>query len=397
RRSALWAAGLGLLLAAGAAGGYAWSGPDAEASARPGTPGAPTPRGTAAGKPFTPWSVPLGGRTASCSAAAGGLYCSGRGLAAARLDPADGSVVWAVRTAAPAPDAVTDSTPLHAAGAVLAVAPGSELLQALDPGTGAERWRRGLPGGARVVTAGPYVLTVAPDGAVTALDAASGAQRWTKRIGGAGSVWWGGPGGSGAPVLYAATPDGAGATTLLAEVDPATGAVVRQTRAAGRLRPVGVAGGSVYLLDNEAGVRTSAVVRVDAASLAVHRVRLSAPLFEAEAAVAPDGTVYAVESRGGLVAVGPEGERWRLETGAGAASRPVAADGRVHLSAQDGRLLTVDAAAGRLTGQTGPRTGPGQGAFSATLPAPVAADGRVYASAPDGSVFAVAAVNPAGD
>ncbi|MGW5852596.1 protein kinase domain-containing protein [Streptomyces sp. NPDC055254] len=402
RRPALWAVGLGVLLAAGAVGGYAWSGPGAEASGRPaaaaaGTPGAGSGTGAApAGKPFTPWAVPLGGHTASCSAAAGGVYCSGRGLAAARLDPADGSVTWAVRSAAPAPAAVTDSTPLHAAGVVLAVAPGSELLQALDPGTGAERWQRRLPGGARVVTAGPYVLTVAADGAVTALDAASGAQRWTKRIGGAGSLWWSGPGGSGTPVLYAATPDAAGGSTLLAEVDPVTGAVVRQTRAPGRLRPVGVAGGSVYLLDNDSGVRTSAVVRVDAATLAVHRVRLSEPLFEAEATVGADGTVYAVESRGGLVAVGPEKERWRLETGAGAASRPVAADGRVYLTAQDGRLLSVDAAAGRFAGQTKPRMGTGQGSFSATLPAPVAADGRVYASAPDGSVFAVAAADPTG-
>lgn len=401
RGRALWAAALGVLLAAGAVAGYAWSGTGGDAAARSGTSASGTPgTGTAgaAGKPFAPWAVSLGGHAASCSAGAAGagLYCSGRGLAAARLDPADGSVLWSVRTGAPAPGAVTDSTPLHADGVVLAVAPGSELLQALDPATGAERWRRALPGGARVVPAGPYVLVVAPDGKVTALDAAGGAERWTKRIGGAGSVWWGGPAGAGPPVLYAATPDAGGGSTQLAEVDPATGAVRWQTRTAGRLRPVGVAGGSVYLLDNDAGARTGGVVRVDAATRAVHRVRLTAPLYEAEASVGADGTVYAVEGRGGLVAVGPDKERWRLETGAGAASRPVAADGRVYLTAQDGRLLTVDAAAGRFAGQTQPRMGAGQATFSATLPAPVVADGRVYASAPDGSVFAVPARDPSG-
>ncbi|MCY0952656.1 protein kinase domain-containing protein [Streptomyces sp. H27-S2] len=397
RGPVLLGAALGLLLAAGAVTGYAWSGTGAEAPGRPAS-GTPAP-GTAgaAGKPFSPWAVSLGGHAASCSAEAsgGGLYCSGRGLAAARLDPADGSVLWSVRTGAPAPGAVTDSTPLHAGGVVLAVAPGSELLQALDPASGAERWRRQLPGGVRVVTAGPYVLTVAADGTVTALDAAGGAERWTKRIGGAGSVWWGGgTAGAGGPVLYAATPDAGAGSTLLAEVDPATGAVRWQTRTAGRLRPVGVAGGAVYLLDNDAGARTGGVVRVDAATRAVHRVRLAAPLYEVEASVGADGTVYAVEARGGLVAVGPDKERWRLETGAGAASRPVAADGRVYLTAQDGRLLTVDAAAGRFAGQTEPRVGVGQAVFSATLPAPVVADGRVYAAAPDGSVFAVSVRDP---
>ncbi|MFD3327123.1 PQQ-binding-like beta-propeller repeat protein [Streptomyces sp. NPDC058701] len=401
RVPALVAAGLGVLLAAGAVAGYAWSGTGGEAAARSGASasGAPAP-GTAgaAGKPFSPWAVSLGGHAASCSAGASGagLYCSGRGLAAARLDPADGSVLWSVRTGAPAPGAVTDSTPLHADGVVLAVAPGSELLQALDPATGAERWRRALPGGARVVPAGPYVLVVAADGKVTALDAAGGAERWTKRIGGAGSVWWGGPAGTVPPVLYAATPDADAGSTRLAEVDPATGAVRWETRTAGRLRPVGVAGGAVYLLDNDAGARTGGVVRVDAATRAVHRVRLSVPLYEAEASVGADGTLYAVEGRGGLVAVGPDRERWRLETGAGAASRPVAADGRVYLTAQDGRLLAVDAAAGRFAGQTQPRMGAGQAAFSATLPAPVVVGGRVYAAAPDGSVFAVSARDPAG-
>lgn len=387
RRPALLAAGLGVLLAAGAAGGYLWWGPATEA---PKQPVAHVP-----GKAFAPWSVSAGAPQVSCSAAAGGLYCSGRGLAATRLDPATGSTAWTVRADTPSQGPTASGAPLHAGGLVLVVAAGSERLQALDPGTGAERWQRKLTGGTRVVTAGPYALTVAPNGNVTALDGASGAQRWARKIGDNGSVWWGGTGASGAPVLYVATAAVDGGSTQLAEVDPATGAVRWQTRATGRLRPVGVTRGAVHLLDGDSGGKTGGVVRVDVASRAVRKVQLPAPLFDAEATVGPDGTVYAFGGGGALVAVGPERELWRLESGAANGSAPVVADGQVLLMTGDGRLLAVDAAAGKPTGQTKPRMA-SQGTFSATLPAPVVADGRVYASAPDGTVFALQTGNPAG-
>ncbi|MFJ8214605.1 protein kinase [Streptomyces sp. NPDC096033] len=391
-RPALLAAGLGALLTAGAAGGYLWwdAGPDgpgrpaAHTSARPDTA-------------FTPWSVSAGTPPVSCSAAADGLFCSGPGLAAARLGLADGSTAWAVRANAPAWGVSSSTAPSYAAGAVVVVAPGSQLLQVLEPGTGAERWQRKLSGGTRVVTAGPYVVMVAADGTVTALDGAGGAQKWSRHIAGAGSVWWGGAGAAGAPVLYTATADADGSTTQLTEIDPATGAARWQTRTAGDLRPLGVARGALYLLDNASGgVRTAGIARVDTVTHAVRRVQLSAPLYEVEATLAPDGTVYAFGTRGGLVAIGGEKELWRLETGASFASRPVFADGRLYLAASDGRLLAVDAGAGRLVGQTKPRMAATPGTFSATLPAPVVKDGRVYASAPDGTVFAQDARNPAG-
>ncbi|MFG2874942.1 PQQ-binding-like beta-propeller repeat protein [Streptomyces sp. NPDC048337] len=392
RRPALLAAGIGLLLTVGTVGGYLQFGPDAEAS------GQVTSRasGSPEAKSFSPWAVSLVGHPASCSAEGAALYCAGRGLAAARLDPADGSVMWAVRATTAAPGTATDSVPLHAGGVVLAVAPGSELLQALDPETGAQRWQRKLPGGSRLVTAGPHVLAVAASGSVTALDAASGAQRWTKQIGGSGSVWWGAPGQAGVPVLYVSTPDTAGRSSQLAEVDPSSGVVRWQVRTSGRLRPIGTAHNVVYLLDNDAGTTTNAVVRVDVVTHAAHRVQLSAPLYEAEASVGPDGTVYAFEARGGLVAVGADREQWRLQTGVVVASRPVFAEGRVYLAASDGRLLAVDAKAGQLLGQTKPRMGGNQERVSATVPAPVLTSGRAYASAPDGAVFAVDAANPAG-
>ncbi|MFD9406317.1 PQQ-binding-like beta-propeller repeat protein [Streptomyces sp. NPDC059989] len=394
RRPALLAAGLGLLLTAGAVGGYLQFGSDAEASGQVTAGASEAPSAT--GKSFSPWAMSLLGHPASCSAEAGALYCSGRGVTAARLDPADGSVLWSVRTTTPAPEVATDNVPLHAGGVVLAMAPGSELLQALDPKSGAEHWRRKLPGGTRVVTAGPLVLLVAVNGSATALDAATGAPRWTKQIGGSGAVWCGAPGQAGVPMVYVSTPEAEGRSSQLAEVDPASGAVRWQIRAGGRLRPVGTARGAVYLLDNDSGTKTGGIVRVDLASHATHRVRLSAPLDEAEASVGPDGTVYAFEARGGLVAVGADKEQWRLETGVGAASHPVLADGRLYLTASDGRLLAVDAKAGQLLGQTKPRMGGNQGVVSGSVPAPVVADGRVYASAPDGSIFAVDAGNPGG-
>ncbi|MFE2554260.1 serine/threonine-protein kinase [Streptomyces sp. NPDC059355] len=399
RARAAVATAVGLLLAGGAAGGYlhfgAGAGPPQETGAKADRAAAAAP-----GKPFVPWAVALGeagagagGRTGSCSwGEPAALYCAGPGVAAARLDPADGSVVWSLKAAAPRTRTAADGAPLHAGGLVLVSAPGGGTLQALDPGTGAERWQRKLPDGARAVAAGGQVLLVPPNGSVTALDAASGAVRWTKQLGGVGSVWWGDDG----PAVYVSTPDGGGGSSQLAEVDPASGAVRWQLRTPGRLRPVGAARGGLYLLDADPDGRTGAVVRVDTATQAVRRVRLSVPLFDAEAAVGADGVVYAAGVSGALIAVGAEREQWRLETGLAVASRPVAADGRIHLTAPDGRLLAVDAGTGRLLGQTRPRPGDGRAGFTATLPPPVPAAGRVYATSPDGSVFAVGAADPAG-
>ncbi|MFE9928375.1 serine/threonine-protein kinase [Streptomyces sp. NPDC005533] len=389
--------GVGLLLACAAAGGGYWQfAPDAAAPGRIAAQAEPAPE-----KTFAPWAVPLGksgtgSRIAACSWQSAALYCAAPGLAAARLDPADGSTVWAVEATAQAPRTTALGAPVHAGGRVLVVAPGSETLQALDPGTGTETWRRKLPGGSRVVTAGGQVLLVGTAGSVTALDAAGGSPRWTQQIGGVGSEWWGGTDESGAPGLYVATPGTDGGSTQLAAVDPANGTVRWQFRTAGRLRPVGVAQGGLYLLELDASSRTTAVVRADLASHAAQHVRLTAPVYDAEATVGRDGAVYLFGTSGTLLAVGTAKEQWRLETGVAVASRPVVADGRVYLTAPDGRLLAVDAGSGRPAGQTKARMAGGGNTYASTLPAPVVGDGRVFAGAPDGSVFAVAAGDPGG-
>ncbi|MFE5771195.1 PQQ-binding-like beta-propeller repeat protein [Streptomyces sp. NPDC056485] len=419
RSRAVVAAAVGLLLAGGAVGGYLHFGPGA------GTPGqvggkADRAKAAAPAKPFVPWTVALGepgagNRTGSCSwgEAAAALYCAGPGVAVARLDPANGSVVWSLKATGAGTRTAGDSAPLHAGGLVLVVEPGAGTLRALDPGTGAERWQHKLPDGTRAVAAGAQVLLAPPNGNVTALDAASGAPRWTKQLGGVGSLWWGGgpvaggasaasgapaasggPVPGGGPVVYVSTPDSGGGSSQLLAVDPASGTVHWQLRTAGRLRPVGAAAGGLCLLDTDADGKTGTVVRVDSATQAVRRVRLSVPLFDTEAAVGADGVVYAVGATGALIAVGAEREQWRLETGLAAASRPVAADGRILLTAPDGRLLAVDAGSGRLMGQTRPRPTDGRAGFTATLPSPVPAGGRVYGTSPDGSIFAVDATDP---
>ncbi|MFF4443644.1 serine/threonine-protein kinase [Streptomyces sp. NPDC001502] len=389
--------GVGLLLTGAAAvGGYWQFGPDAGHPGQIAAQAGPAPQ-----KSFAPWSVALGkpgtgSRIGACSWQTAALYCAGPGLVAARLDPADGTTVWAVEATAQAPRTTALGAPVHAGGQVLVVAPGSETLQALDPGTGKETWRRKLPGGSQVVTAGAHVLLVGTTGSVTALDAASGTPRWTQQIGGVGAEWWGGTDESGAPGLYVATPGSDSGSTQLAAVDPATGNVRWQLRTAGRLRPVGVAQGGLYLLDLDASSRTGAVVRADLASHGVQRVRLTAPVYDAEPTVGQDGTVYLFGTSGTLVAVGAGKERWRLETGVAVASRPVFADGRVFLTAPDGRLLAVDAGSGRPAGQTKPRMADSGTKYTSTLPAPVVGGGRVFTGAPDGSVFAVGAGDPGG-
>ncbi|MCX5123384.1 PQQ-binding-like beta-propeller repeat protein [Streptomyces sp. NBC_00347] len=383
-------AGLGLLLVAGAVGGYLYSRPGAEPARQLAAPQKPEPAR------FVPWSVPLGKHSPSCSWQSSALYCSGPGPTVARLSSVDGAAVWNVGATAPKIRPTNGSAPLHAGGLVLVAAPGSELLQARDPATGAERWHRTLPEGAHVVAVGAKILVAAASGAVTALDAASGTELWTKTVGGVGSLWWGALEGTGGPMLYGATRAGDGKSTQVLAVDPASGVVRWQTRTAGLLQPVGVAGNAMFLLDLGVQDKANAVVRVDLSTRAVGRVRLATPLYQAEATVGPDGVVYVFGAPGALVAIGSAKEEWRLETGLAQASRPVFADGRVYLSASDGRLLAVDAGTGRLLGQTKPRMGSGKDTFAASLPAPVVGDGRVYASAPDGTVFAVAAGDPAG-
>lgn len=97
-------AGIGLLLVGGAVGGYLrYGGAAGSSPAQIAGKADPAPA-----KTFAPWSVPLGkpgtgSRIGACSWQAEALYCAGPGLAAARLDPADGSTVWSLEAPAALP------------------------------------------------------------------------------------------------------------------------------------------------------------------------------------------------------------------------------------------------------------------------------------------------------
>lgn len=206
--------GLGLLLTGTAAGAYVHFRAGGKAEERPAAQQAASSQG-AQSAPRTPWSVTLGERrpgnaVAVCSWASAALYCSQPGLTVARLNPADGAVSWSEKTpGASAGTAGANATlPVMSGGLVFAVAAGGEVLRALDPETGAQRWKHVLPKGARVLYAGPKVLVASEDGNVTALDAASGGAGWSKRLGSTTSVWFVGPEqpGAGARCTYRRMP-----------------------------------------------------------------------------------------------------------------------------------------------------------------------------------------------
>ncbi|MFD6970489.1 serine/threonine-protein kinase [Streptomyces sp. NPDC059979] len=384
------ALGTGLLLTGGAVGGYLQfrsdPGPVVRTSATE-----PTPQG----RSISPWAALLESQgrenpVVSCASAAGALYCSTPALAAARLNPADGSVAWSVRAT---PPGVDSQPPLYTGGLVLTVTPGSRTVQAFDPETGQRRWQAPIPAGGRIVPAGGAVLVTGGDGKATALDVVTGAVLWTKQIGGVGSLWITGQEGQDC-FLYVATPAPDGRTTRVSAVDCAGGAVRWQQQTPGAAEPVGVAQGALHLLRTDAESRTRAVLRVDLRTRTVKETPLLG-LPQAQATVDAHGTVYVFGMSGALAAVGPDKEVWRLETGVSVASRPVSDNGgRIYLTAVDGRLLAVDTAVGRLIGQTKPRMGTGH-SYTATVPAPVVGGGRVFGSAPDGVVFAVDAGDPA--
>lgn len=373
-----------------------------------GSPARRTP--SAAPAPFRPWSTTLGaagaeGRAPVCATAGAALWCTGSGVGVAGLDPAHGTVLWTAGAKAPATDGGTGAmggpndegaAPVAAGGVLLVLPPGGTRYRALDPSSGAVRWERDVAAYAAVRTAGDLVLLTTGEGSVLAVDAATGADRWRGRHGGAGTEWTGTPDGTG-PV-FATTPSADGGSTRVAAVSSADGRVLWTERLKGSLTPVAAGDGTLHLLEVDTEGFTVAVVRLDAAApgRSARRVALTAPLDQAQAAVAGD-LVYVVGAGGSLLRVdtakGAGREVWRLETAVAHLSRPAPRGGHLYLSAGDGRLLAVETGEGRLVGQTKPRMGGGR--HASVLPAPATAPGRVYATAPDGSVFAVDARDPA--
>ncbi|MER5770192.1 serine/threonine-protein kinase [Streptomyces sp. NPDC001985] len=360
----------------------------------------PKPTAPSAARTFTGWSVTLDAgdgenRTPVCTAGPGltGLYCAAPGVKAARLDPITGKTRWSLRAGGGgAAQADGGMAPLFAGGLLHVVAPGGDLLEALDPGTGKVRWSAGIAAYSTVRHIGDVVLLVGGKGAVRAVDAATGKRLWERRHGGVGTQWVTAPG-AGGPAL-GATPAADGRTTLFTAVDPATGERLWERRLDGDLRPVQLAGGSLYLLSVNQDGLTDAVVRLGTGSGAgkVRKVLVDVPLDQAQASVTGE-VVHLSGSGGSLLAIDfAAGEqKWRREMLVTHLSRP-AADGRaVYVTAGDGRVLAVEAGSGKQVGQTEPRMDDGRYTFASMLGAPVVGAGKVYGTAPDGAVFGVRA------
>ena len=359
--------------------------------------GSPAPQGgdspTASASRPAAWSVkPLAKDAGApqCSYGTQQLICARPGVVFA-MDPSDGTVLWRHSVA----EGFRTAPPAVAGGLVQPQTQQGRRLEALEPGSGKARWQRKMPEHSGIQVAGEMVLLTHVDGTVTAVDAASGRTRWSHRIPGQPAPSFASFPGD--PLAYAANPSGDGSSTLVTAVDPASGAVRWEARLSGNLTPVGAHTGSVFFLSaNKVYADTDAVLRYTPASRASRRVALPVARPDAQATV-QGNVVYVLAPDGSLDAIGLEARKrlWHAETSVSRSSAPVADSRYVYLSAGDGRLLAVDAAEGRLVGQTPARPGAGSGQVASSLPGPVLAHSHIYATAPDGTVFSVDARDPA--
>ncbi|MCA6092362.1 PQQ-binding-like beta-propeller repeat protein [Streptomyces sp. SCA3-4] len=367
-----------------------------------------------AGAAWQPWetSVPADAagngevRAGFCTYASGALYCSARGVHAARMDAVSGKVAWRRTATAQRPGGGAPSAPVVSGGLVHALSPDKRELSALDPATGEPRWTRDVSAyGGRVYHAGDTVLLVAADGTVTAVDGGTNHERWRHPLPGGikpvFSFYGSGP-------AYAVAPSSDGRRTTVVAVDAVRGTTLWEWTGAGNLTAVGNGPHDVlHLTESDSHTRVSAIVRYAPGIGRERRVPLSTPL-EATSVVSRGDSVYVLSADGGLTAfdagreasgkeAGGSVALWRLDTSVANASALVAAEGnRLYFSAADGRLLAVDTAQGSLLGTTSPRLARAGRGLLELLPAPLVADGKVFGAAPDGTVFAVNAANPAG-
>ncbi|MFE3167452.1 PQQ-binding-like beta-propeller repeat protein [Streptomyces sp. NPDC059224] len=385
RRRMAFAAGTAVLVLGGVLASALWPGND-----RPAPVGG-TVRGSA--DAFEAWQTAAAAKDGSgmpqCVGGAGRLLCLRSGLAFA-LDSANGRLLWRHRVA----DERTSGSPSLSGGLLLVPTDGGRRVEALDPASGSSRWKQHLPTAQGMEITRSMVLIVAADGVITGLDSKSGDTRWSMPVHGSVTPSLGSFAGD--PWAYATSTSADGTHTLVTALDPDTGAKRWDARLAGDLRPLGSAGGSLFLLSvKTSSGATDAVVRYEPDAKAARRVALPVPRLAPGAAVRGD-VVYLLSAGGSLEAVDLEnGNRlWGLQTSVSRGSAPVADDRYVYFTAADGRLLAVDAHKGTLVGQTPARLGTNGDQVTASLPAPLILRTHVYATAPDGTVFAVGAEDP---
>ncbi|MET8285920.1 serine/threonine-protein kinase [Streptomyces sp. NPDC051639] len=342
---------------------------------------------------FSGWSTKPAGRTTGtpeCSYGGGKLFCAQPGLTSA-LDPVDGKVLWRHTSPEKSPP---DGAPVMSGGLVHVVTHAGQLLEALDPVSGTVRWTMDLSTYGGLQHVGGMVLLTRADGTVTGVDGATGGKRWSRGLPEQTEPNITSFAGDG--LAYATSTTDHGTRTRVTAVERETGHVRWSTRLNGTLDPVGTRRGAVLFASVNNSTETDALVRYDPGSRTSHRVTIGMSLPQAQTSVRA-GTVYLMSTLGGLMAIDMDTgvQRWRLETSVSRGSTPAVDAKHVYLTTPDGRLLAVDAARGKLIGQTRTRNGAEPDRVAAVLPLPLIADGRVYASAPDGTVFAVAADDPA--
>ncbi|GAA2795369.1 serine/threonine-protein kinase [Streptomyces showdoensis] len=334
----------------------------------------------------------------SCTHSGGALYCAGRGVGAARLDPATGKVAWSH----PGPaDLIGPQAPAPLTGGPLAAATATGELRTYAPADGTPGWRRKAAARPERFTAAGDALVLS-DGSPTlrGLDGITGRELWHRSLPGH-HFPVPGPYDPATGLLTVSEALTDGTHTRVTAVRPRSGEVVWQKRLTGMLTAVGTApGGTVVLLSADRTGRADALVRYDPSARAVRRVPLAYVVNEPYLVLHGD-TAYVLTPAGRLTAMDTSAARgrvlWELETGTSNVSPPVldTAAHRLYLSSSDGRLLAVDTARGTLLGATAPRLRDGRLTYAPSVPAPVAAEGRVFGTAPDGSVFAVDAKDPA--
>ncbi|MFI8768781.1 PQQ-binding-like beta-propeller repeat protein [Streptomyces sp. NPDC053792] len=360
---------------------------------------APDSRRAVVAEAFTGWQTPLqkdsGLVAPACSYVVDVLFCTGQGIALARIDPATGHVAWS------RPTALDEelSAPTSLSGGLLGVVSAGHRLRAYEadgtPGwdTSASEHHTG------VRQAGDTVLLTSGSGTVKAVDSATGRLRWSHTLRNHSTPRFGqySPQSGLLPVFESSA---GGTRTLVSALRPRNGEIAWQKRLDGDLVPVGTGpDGVLFLQSVNLDAFTDAIVVHDPAKQSVRRIPLPARLDQPAFAVR-GATLYLLTQTGRLIALdtaAPGGRvLWELETAAGNTSAPVVGPGdRLYLSASDGRLLAVDTARGALIGQTRPRLRNGRLDYVPLVPAPLVAGDRVFGTAPDGSVFAVDARDPA--
>lgn len=353
-------------------------------------------------KAFAGWQTPLqkDGDTVApaCGYIADALFCSGRGIAIARVDPGAGRVLWSQ----PAADSENFSAPAPMSGGLIGVSSADRGLRTYETDGNPGWYMKGAEHDSNVRFADETVLFAGGSGRLKAVAAATGEQRWSHSLQGHSEPRFGpyDPVSDLLPVFEASSGASGRAHTLISALRPLSGEIAWQKRLDGDLVPVGTgADGVLVLRSANRDSRTDAVVLYDPAKRSARRIPVPSLMDEPKVAVRGT-TVYLLTPTGQLIALdtaSPGGRvLWTLETAAGTVSVPVVGPGdRLYFSASDGRLLAVDTARGALLGQTGPRLRDGRLGYATTIPAPVVAGDRVFGTAPDGSVFAVDARDPA--